>query len=365
MQINATITGIQYKILLTNELEKIESKDFDINTCPTSCIFTDKNINFAISKWVSPKRTRSYPYERVYNTLANGKKITVIPVVKDEGFDGDRDFIQWDTISLMSLLDVYVILAYYEKAEKSKRYDNKITNQKFENQYVINKINEISAYHSSALHWNLRELNDSFSDIIDKLKDSYAKISKNTKVKMHSEKGIDDFQEIISKSTKEFMEFSRQKSKNAQNREFVTIQPKEVLETLTKAKLTIINYLGGQYFLTVDEIQIDEKNIYLIEGKHSKSSLLPSRSDIKDGLLKMILYTNLKSTEVNGKSKNPIPVLLLTSAKLKSELNSKATKIEIEQFYTENKLSNTQQNFMITLFEEAKTNGFLVILKKG
>jgi hypothetical protein len=299
----------------------------------------------------------------VYNTLANGKKITVIPVVKDEGFDGDRDFIQWDTISLMSLLDVYVILAYYKKAEKSERYDNKITNQQFENQYVINKINDISAYHSSALHWNLQELNDNFSDIIAKVKTNYVKISKKIKVKMHSEKGIDDFQETISKSAKEFMEFSRQKAKDAQSREFVTIQPKEALETLTKAKITITNYLGGQYFLTVDEIQIDKKDVYLIEGKHSKSSLLPSKSDIKDGLLKMILYTNLKNTEVNGKSKNAVPVLLLTSSKLKSELNSKATKTEITQFFSKNKFNDTQQNFVLSLFEEANTNEFLVILK--
>ena len=63
---------------------------------------------------------------REYNTLSNGKKITVIPVVKDEGFDGDRDFIQWDTISLMSLLDVYVILAYYSVAEKARNIQIKL-----------------------------------------------------------------------------------------------------------------------------------------------------------------------------------------------------------------------------------------------
>lgn len=90
MQINATITGLQYQVFLANELEIIKSKDFDINTCPTSCIYSDKKLNFAVSKWVSPKRTRSYPYERVYNTLANGKKITVIPVIKDEGLSGWR-----------------------------------------------------------------------------------------------------------------------------------------------------------------------------------------------------------------------------------------------------------------------------------
>jgi hypothetical protein len=28
-----------------------------------------------------------------------------------KGKDGDRDFLQWDTISLMSLLGIYVIIA--------------------------------------------------------------------------------------------------------------------------------------------------------------------------------------------------------------------------------------------------------------
>ena len=65
MQISASITGIKYQIFIITDLEKITLDNFDINSCPTSCIVEDKNINFAISKWVSPKRTRSYPYERV------------------------------------------------------------------------------------------------------------------------------------------------------------------------------------------------------------------------------------------------------------------------------------------------------------
>jgi hypothetical protein len=299
--------------------------------------------------------------------LANGKKITVIPVVKDEGCDGDRDFIQWDTVAMMSLLDVYVILAYYDKAEKNNKHKNKhkITKQVFDNQYVLDKIQEISAYHSSALHWNLQELKENFSEIIAKVKSSYAKINKQTNVQMHNEKGIDEFAAMISKSTEEFMEFSRQKAKEAQSREFVTVQPKEALATLTKAKITITNYLGGQYFLTVDEIRIEEDNVFLIEGKHSKSSVLPSKSDIKDGLLKMILYTNLKNTEVNGKPKNAKPILLLTSSKLKAELNSEESETAFESFCKSNKLSNAQSNFLETLFKEATTNKFLVILKKA
>ncbi len=156
MNILGKITGIKYKISSAESLKEVDIISFDINEIPTSCLLKDNKYNFAISKWVSPKRTRSYPFERVYNTLSNSKRITVIPIVKDEGEKGDRDFLQWDTISLMSLLDVYVIFAYYESAVKSTQ---KIKNQKFNNNYIISKIREIEQYHSSALHWNLNEIN--------------------------------------------------------------------------------------------------------------------------------------------------------------------------------------------------------------
>ena len=154
MNITGKITGIKYKVFLADDLQKVQAASFDINEVPTACIINDGKHSFAISRWVSPKRTRSYPYERVYNTLNASKKITVIPIVKDEGATGDRDFIQWDTVSLMSLLDVFVIFAYYNKAEKA---GNKITNQQFDNKYVLQKIKEIEEYHSSALHWNINE----------------------------------------------------------------------------------------------------------------------------------------------------------------------------------------------------------------
>ncbi|OQX97803.1 MAG: hypothetical protein B6I24_07595, partial [Bacteroidetes bacterium 4572_128] len=137
MNIFANIEGIKYKIKIPNELKVIDFKDFNINNIPSSCIIKKNKVNFAISKWVSPKRTRSYPFERVYNTLSVSKKLTVIPIIKDEGLKGDRDFIQWDTVSLMSLLDVYVIFAYYNKADKHKTRANKITRQQFENNYII------------------------------------------------------------------------------------------------------------------------------------------------------------------------------------------------------------------------------------
>lgn len=357
MDIIGKITGIKYKVLFTENLKDVKIKDFDINEIPSSCLLTSNKHTFAISKWVSPKRTRSYPFERVFNTLHISKKITVIPIVKDEGAIGDRDFIQWDTVSLMSLLDVFVIFAYYDKADKA---DKKITNQQFNNKYVLSKIKEIEQYHSSALHWNLNELNTNLHKIIDKVKTSYANIEQKTKVKLHNPSGLDNFKEKIGKDVSLFMAFSRDKAQKAQLREFVTLQPKESLSTLSKAKVTITNYLGGQYFLTVDEIKISSTKISLIEGKHSKNALLPSKGDIKDGLLKMILYCNLSEVTANGKKIKSEAILNLTSSKLNGAIASTSSKKEITQFFSENSFSNLQIKLVETIFSEAQQNNFII-----
>lgn len=360
MDIAGKITGIRYKVFLTENLKQIDTKDFDINDVPATCILTNQKNTLAISKWVSPKRTRSYPFERVYNSLTTSKKITVIPIVKDEGARGDRDFIQWDTVSLMSLLDVFVIFAYYDKAEVNPRNKLKITNQRFNNNYVISKIKEIEAYHSSALHWNLNELKTNLHDIIDKAKRAYKKIEQTTKVPLHNLAGIDNFKEKIGKDVELFMEFSREKAKQAQSREFVTQQPKESLSTLSKAKITITNYLGGQYFFTVDEIEISQDTVYLIEGKHSKNAILPSKGDIKDGLLKMILYSNLSSVTANGIKINSVAVLSLTSSKLKGQITSKSSSKEILNFQHENEIFNQQAVLFGDLLKEAEKNNFII-----
>lgn len=357
MNIEASIKGIQYQIFFSEELQEVDFSVFDINTAPSACILTDKRAKFAISKWVSPKRSRSYPFERVYNTLAFSKKITVMPIIKDEGAAGDRDFIQWDTISLMSLLDVYVIFAYYVKAEKT---GNKITNQQFDNKYVLSKIKEIEKYHSSALHWNLNELNVKFRPILTKAKSAYSKIEENTGVKLHNFAGIDKFCDKISDDVASFMSFSREKAEHAQAREMATIQPKERLSTLSKAKITITNYLGGKYFLTVDEVAAQSGKISLIEGKHSKSAVLPSKSDIRDGLLKMILYANLSETFANKKKVKSEAVLSLTSSRLDGEITSSSSKKSIQEFCEINHLTATQIETILLLFNEAKSNHFTI-----
>lgn len=362
MHITAQITGIKYQTFCTAKLKEIDFNKFDINSRMTFFITKDKNFSFSISKWKSPKRTRSYPFERVYNTLGFNKKITVIPVIKDEGKDGDRDYVQWDTVSLMSLLDVFVIFAYYNKAEKNPRYQNKATNFEFDNNYVKNKIIEISNYHSSPLHWNLKEIKEGLPEILDKTIKAFKDLSKKLSIDFHGEKGIVQFKDNFLEGLDEFMNASRLRAKDAQNREFKTIQPKEYLSTLTKATMTIKNYLGGLYYLTTDEVEIKEDTIYLIEGKHSSKAKLPSIGDIKDGLLKMILYCNLRDVKVNNKNYKVQPTLKLTSEKLTTKFYSNNT-YSIDDFCKSNEINKTFRNFLIQLLQEAKTNNFELIIE--
>jgi len=188
MDVLAKITGITYKPFLFRKLQSydISGLDLALSKDASFVLNLEGNKSIALSWWVSSKRTRSYPYARVYDTLNfEGKKVTIIPIIKDEGKDGDRDFLQWDTISLMSLLGVYVIIAYYKSAEKSSRYNNKITNQKFDLEYIKNELNFILSYQSDALHWNLSQI-EKISNVANEALNCYEEISKSTGVEMHS-----------------------------------------------------------------------------------------------------------------------------------------------------------------------------------
>ena len=186
--ITAKIKGIKYTPFLCRKLHSFSFKDLDkaLQKEATFILKIDENNEIALSWWVSAKRTRSYPYARVYDSLSfSGRKVTIIPFVKDEGKDGDRDFLQWDTISLMSLLGIYVIIAYYDDAIQNQDFDKKITEQKFDINYLKNQIENLLSYQSDALHWNLSQI-DNISKIGEKALESYERISKKLGVEMHS-----------------------------------------------------------------------------------------------------------------------------------------------------------------------------------
>lgn len=244
----------------------------------------------------------------------------------------------------MSLLGIYVIIGYYNSAERSQRYRHKITNQKFDIQYIKEKINAILSYQSDALHWNLSEI-EVAGEICKKALSCYEEISKKTGVEMPSKESAQKRINELIKGKETFMHLSRELAKKAQNRESITIQPKEKLSGL-KATLTIKNYLGRYYFFTCDEVEIKRKKIYLIEGKHSNQSIIPSLEDIKDGLLKMILFTNLREVKIGKKEFESVAVLKLTSNKK----------------FNKEKLRSSQFESLRLLNREAVKNSFLILI---
>jgi hypothetical protein len=344
--INAGISGIVYEPLLCSKLPRYDFQQLKA-AFDSSAFLLKKDEDYqAVSWWVSPKRTRSYPFERVYNTLSyNGKRVTIIPFVKDEGKDGDRDFIQWDTISLMSLLHVYMIISYYESAEKNNSYKNKITKQSFHISHIETELKNLISYQSSPLHWNIDQI-DKLRLVADKAMLSYETISRETGVALHSFKGLEQKISQITKGKDYFMNCSRNSAKLAQNRESLTVQPKELIAENKKAKIVIKNYLGGEYYLTCDEATITGDTVFLAEAKHTKNAALPSLSDIKDGLIKMILYTNLKDVTVGNSTYKPSPILKLTSEKNQENLNDNHIKI------------------LNLLKDEANKNGFCITLNE-
>lgn len=345
MDILANIKGIKYKPFLCRKLNfyNIPNLSEALSKEATFVLNIGKKNKMAVSWWVSAKRTRSYPYARVYDSLGfAGKRLTIIPIFKDEGADGDRDFLQWDTISLMSLLGVYVIIAYYDNAKKNPAYKNKITDQRFNIPHVMTNINNLLTYHSDPLHWNLSQI-EQVGEVAEMAFRAYEGISKRTNVKMHSKKSARERISHLKKDKAVFMNLSRKLARRAQVRESLTEQPKEKLDG-TKSTLTIKNYLGGYYCFTADEVKLKKSEVHLIEGKHTKNNKLPALEDIKEGLLKMDLFTNLENIKINGKTYSRVPILKLTTG----------------PFFRIDELNKKQETILSLLKSESRQNKFKI-----
>ncbi len=375
--IKAKIETLKYragKLMKNIELNEYQFSGFDINKASASGILEIDNKNkVAFSKWVTPKRTRSYPFARIYDIYSfGGKRITIIPVIKDEGIGASKnksnnDRINFITLSWMNLTNVFVILAWYSSAEKKSKY--RITNQKFDNKYIKQKIKEISEYQLDAHHWNNEHFIKDFSFVYKKAVLAYENISKKLKVKMHS---FSDHLAFLSKITNEFNKnlISLEKfafetldrSKSAANRETLVNHVNECLTSGgEKLVFEIKNKLGGSYFLTADESIIDNKKKELIiqESKNATSSKLPKIADIKDGLFKIMLFSQIKSISIND-VKYSYKVSLKLTGKISSKLQLPKAKSKINSFVEKERLTKSEAKILYMLNEEAVENDYQI-----
>ena len=176
---------------------------------------------------------------------------------------------------------------------------------------------------------------------LDELKKNKDKLLKEKNEELEKTKN-----EYLAKGKDIFMNLSRTLAEKAQKKESITIQPKEKLDG-AKGTITITNYLGGNYYFTSDEVELHNNDVWLIDAKHTKTNNLPSSEDIKDGLLKMMLFTNLKEVKIKGKNFDPIPILKLTNGSgfIKS-------------------LKDKQKELLEFLKREAKTNKFKILINE-
>lgn len=268
--------------------------------------------------------------------------ITIIPVIKDEGKKGDIDKIQYSTISWMNLMNVYIVLTYYESAQKNLKLEDKITKQKLNNELIKTQISEIIRYKQSALHWNRSLIESRFITIFQQALESYKAISETTNVAIHPQEPLEKYLAKVMGNFEEFKNISLKGSAMACARELRTSHKLEFLEDGAKAQFYIENYLGGVYHLTADEI-IKDGNAYIIqESKNTKTRFLPEIGDIKDGLFKLILYANLDKLLLNEKEINFSCCLKLTGTKVRGHLRLPCNETELEAFLQINKGSITK-----------------------
>jgi hypothetical protein len=314
-----------------------------------------------------PKR-KSYPFERIYNTYHLPKKVTIIPVIKDEGIGGDCDRINFITLSWMNLLNVYIILAWYDHAQAHRTNAAKITAQRFDIDYVRGKLEEVSHYHQTALHWNIQHFEQDFESIYQQAADRYQQLSKSLGIAVHShESHIRQFERYQVNGrfdSRIFRNMSLAASYEAAQREIVTQHELERLADGTKAYFSITNWLGGEYHLTSDEVYFDGDTLVIQESKNASRTKFPGASDVKDGLFKLILFANMDELYQANKQ-----IRFRTRLKITGQFSGKLTlptqQTELDAFAHLNKLRDTQSTLLKGLNEEAIHNPRLEIMIRG
>jgi hypothetical protein len=353
------IKDVKYHAQLTPTLESYALDGFDINNVKTSGLVQIPMDTLAFSKWVSPKPTRSYPFERVYNTYNGQKIVTVIPIIKDEGIDGDSDFVSYKTFSWMNLLNIYVVLAYYSSATKRPGAKQKITNQKFNADFVRGQIEAITHYKQSALHWNRTLLKEQFTNILQLAVESYQAISAKTSVQVHNYTGR---LTTYLKDLETYQQTSLNASRRAAQRETKVNHVLETVDASQKYVLEIENYLGGVYSLSPDAIKLEGATWIILESKNTSKGRLPQLSDIKDGLFKLILFSNLDRLECNGDMVVFSTRLQLTGNGIQGRLVMPCFTDIVDQFLQNNRFNESQEKTLHLLNQETQANPKLEIV---
>lgn len=328
-----------------------------------ACLLSYRDIVVGYSQWVSPKRTRSYPFARLYRTYHQPKRVTVIPIMKDEGVGGDCDRMNAMTFSWMNLANVFIILAYYDHALPHPRSPDKLTNQTLNTEYLRSKLAEVLTYQQTALHWNTTHFENDFVRVFEVATQRYQSISQQYGVEVHSaqshEKTLQSYFVGGQFSIDTFKQSSLPRSYRSSQSELQTTHLLESLSDGQKAYFHLHNYLGGEYHLTADEVFFDGDILIIQESKNAPNKKLPSINDIQDGLFKLMLFANISELKMANRT-IPFQVRLKLMGQLQGALALPCDTPERKEFCHANVLTPWQTQMIERLQREAHDNRLII-----
>ncbi|MHA1248896.1 MAG: hypothetical protein ACTSRP_02775 [Candidatus Helarchaeota archaeon] len=290
-----------YKNFLVEKKLQIVSKNQFINSSSRESYWRLKidEIIFDIFKFTTPKRTRSFPFARLFPLLFNNTlKVALIPIVKDEGVQ--TDFLGLETIAILNIFNVYSIINYYESAE-IKHLDNKfrLTNQKLNFKEIYENLQNIVDKNIDVHKWN-ESIAHKYPKILLKAKRAYENIANKLKIDSENITCIKKIEKIHLKKINEegfekYLQLRNKWKKVSQYSELHTIQPKEDTIDIYPGKPLDILFKDNLGFKTplkfrtaIDEfIQIDN-NLIFIEKKRNNSL-----NNIIESIFREIIYKNL------------------------------------------------------------------------
>ncbi len=352
----------------TAPLEQVAFDGFDINAAPASGIieFTD-DVSFGYSKWNTPKPSRTYPSARIYKTYhLQTKRVTVIPVIKDEGNDTlNNDRLTSMTLARMNLTSVYIILAWYDRAAPHPTRANRTTNQLLNNEFVVEKMREIKRAQKSALHWNTMHFERDYEYVYRQAVESYQKIGRHDNLEMHSAENhlaiLEQYLVDGKFDLDAFAQRSSARSSSAAMREAMTTHDLEQLSDGDKAYFELVNLQGGIYHLTADEVYWEDGRLVVQESKNTSKGIMPSLGDIQDGLFRNILFYGIDELYLDSKQIEFTTRLKLTG-NVEGELMLPVDGEEaIDLFADANNLKSSRRHLLSLLHREVTINpGFSI-----
>lgn len=341
------------------KLKAYRIEDFDINqTATIGIIDFGENTLIGYARWKGTKRTRTNTLPGTYNVYHLPKKVVIIPIIKDEGYQANLDRINSITFSWMNLANVYIILTWYEDAVKHSTRDGRITRQTLNADFVNQRLAEIRTYQQTALHWNVHHFEQHFEYVYRKAVESYATIAQKTGARLvPAERHLAVLESYMKDDVfhlDTFRTTSLERSLKAASRETSVEHIHEYLEG-EKAYFYITNYLGGQYHLTCDEILIENSQFIIQESKNTTKHKLPTLADIQDGLFKLILFLNIDELRLNGEGVS-FAVRLKLTGRLNGKLILPANQDDLSRYVRQNNLTTKESTIITLLNQETDAN---------